>query len=212
MQLAAIGFVFCGMKQLILLLCLASSIPGFAMGKVLPDSSTYFLGGSFFSHSVSLPFTASNGLLAADRLPGISLEAGLNKQTRFQRLQINYMASFSAYHQKELHYGYEMAPTAGITYQLLGPVRLYASTGISYLHTFDDAPKYQQKDGNYTQKRDWGRPQTTAQLTAGLQCKLSNQVRAVTKYTQVLQLPFAAKAGVAVVLHTRISLGLQYLL
>lgn len=177
------------------------------------DSTTlrnYFLDVSVFSHSLSLPLTASNKLLSFRRLPGMRVSFGrpINKTPR--KLGGSYKGAFSAYHQKELHYGYELAGLLEGFYQATRTLAFHADLGLGYLHTFEDASQYHEKNSVLTQKADWGRPQGTAQLGLGLRYRITNYFELTADYGQVLQGPFARKAGVFMVPHTRIYLGLRY--
>ena len=120
-----------------------------------------------------------------------------------------YKMAFSAYHQKELHYGYELAGLLGGFYRATRTLAFHTDVGLGYLHTFEDAPKYVLKD-EPTQRRDWGRSQGTAKLGIGLRYRVANYIELITVYRQVLQLPFAAKSGILVVPHTRIHFGFRY--
>lgn len=163
-----------------------------------------------FSHSVSLPFKASNTLLSFQRPPGLRLGVGRAFGKTPKRLGLGYKAAFSAYHQKELHYGYELAGQLEGYFLLNHTLSFYTDVGLGYLHVFDDRPKYAAKTGQLAQRRDWGRPQATAQLGVGMRCRVANHLSLTASYHQILQLPFAPRAGVFMIPHTRIHFGLRY--
>ncbi|TRX57676.1 hypothetical protein FNH22_14790 [Fulvivirga sp. M361] len=166
-----------------------------------------FIQGGVFIHSVSLPFKASNQLVGLNRLPGLRIGAGINIWKQRKRLCTKYLVSFSAYHQKELHYGYELSNSLLAQYRLFSKIYLEGGLGLGYLHTFEDAALYKTENGQYQQHRDWGRAQCTVNVFMGFLVPVSDRLGLFTNYNSVLQQPFARKAGVLFISHTRIALG-----
>ena len=123
-----------------------------------------------------------------------------------EKFNTKYFLSFAAYHQKELHYGFELSNSLLAQYRIFSKAFLEGGIGIGYLHTIEDAPVYKIKDGKYVQVRDWGRPQITVNSSIGAGFNLTEGISIVTKYKFLLQLPFARKAGIFIIPHARFSL------
>lgn len=171
---------------------------------------SHYLNVSFFSHSVSLPFTASNQIISSNRLPGIRFEAGKYFGEGSKRLRTGYAVAAAAYHQKELHYGYELGNLLHAAYSLHKRFSLKGALGLAYLHTFEDAALYKVDESSYSQTRDWGRSQFNALVSLGCQTQISTRCAVTAHYSQILQMPFARKSGVFFIPHSRASLGLSY--
>ena len=101
-----------------------------------------FVQAGLFIHSISLPLNASNHFIGLNRLPGISAGIGLNIGKDQKKLDAKYLAAFSAYHQQNLHNGFELNNILLVQYRLLPGFYLEGGPGIGYLHTFEDAPVY----------------------------------------------------------------------
>lgn len=164
---------------------------------------------SLFSHSVSLPLSASNQLIGLNRSPGISIGLAKSIWKKREKLTTNYFLSFSAYHQKKLHYGLELSNTLLAQYRLFSKINIDGGVGVGYLHTFEDAAVYKQTNGQYEQVSDWGRPQGLAHALIGTSVGLSNKINLVAHYKFLLQLPFARKGGVFFIPHSRFSIGVR---
>ncbi|MEO1253666.1 MAG: hypothetical protein AAFY41_02095 [Bacteroidota bacterium] len=166
-----------------------------------------FLEMGLFSHSISLPLEASNGVIGLNRVPGITLGAAKQVWRKRTKLNAYYVISFSAYHQEELHYGLTLSNALQAQYRIFQKVNLEGGLGLGYLHTFEDAPIYQYKEGTYQQVRDWGRPQLTTHALIGISLPVSDKVSVTTHYKFMLQLPFASKGGILFIPHSRFGLG-----
>jgi len=191
-----------------IVLLLLSAFQGFSADST--RSHSHYLSASLFSHSVSLPFSASNRLVALNRLPGMRIEAGKYLGKGLKRLRNGYTASIAAYHQKELHYGYELGGSLLSSYSLHKRLTIVGTMGLAYLHTFEDATLYKQDGTSRVAARDWGRPQFNGQISLGCQTRINHRYAIRASYFQILQMPFARKSGVFFIPHSRVSLGLCY--
>ncbi|MDN5214780.1 hypothetical protein QQ020_22060 [Fulvivirgaceae bacterium BMA12] len=160
-----------------------------------------------FVHSISLPFSASNHFVGLNRLPGISAGVGLDIGKNQKKLDAKYSVAFSAYHQKNLHNGFELNNILLLQYELFPGFHLEGGPGLGYLHTFEDAPVYRLEGGEYQQVRSWGRAQVTASMLLGIFVPVSQRIGIVTNYQFLFQWPFATKAGVFFIPQSRINLG-----
>lgn len=168
-----------------------------------------FVELSFFSHSISYPLKASNHIIGINRAPGVSLGVAKSVWKEKKRLKTKYYLSLSFYHQKELHYGIELSNSILVQYTIFSKVNLEGALGLGYLHTFEDAPIYEQKNGIYSQISDWGRSQFTVSSFIGTSVQISQKIALITNYKFLLQLPFARKAEITFIPHSRVSLGLR---
>lgn len=191
----------------ILAFLMTSDLYGQNEGSILKKIDYVELG--LFSHSISLPFQASNHIIGLNRSPGVSLGAGTGIWKERKKFNTKYYASLSFYHQQELHYGIELNNSILAQYRLFSKLTLEGSLGIAYLHTFEDAPIYKEKDGAYIQVRDWGRAQLSTNASIGISVPLSEKISALANYKFLLQLPFARKGGVLFIPHSRFLLGLR---
>ncbi len=191
----------------ILAFFISSDLYGQNEGSVLKKIDFVQLG--IFSHSISLPFEASNHIIGLNRSPGITIGAATGIWKEGRKFSTKYYASLSFYHQRELHYGIELNNSILAQYRLFSKLNLEGSLGIAYLHTFEDAPIYKEKDGAYIQVRDWGRAQITTNALIGISVPLSDKINAVANYKFLLQLPFARKGGVLFIPHSRFLLGVR---
>ncbi len=166
-----------------------------------------FAQAGLFIHSISLPVSASNHFVGLNRLPGISAGIGLDIGRNQKKLDAKYLTTFSAYHQKNLHNGFELNNILLIQYELFPRFYLEGGPGLGYLHTFEDAPVYRLKGGEYRQVRSWGRAQITSSMLLRIFVPVTKRMGIVTNYQFLFQWPFATKAGVFFIPHSRINLG-----
>lgn len=167
-----------------------------------------FMEAGLFVHSISLPLQASNGLLAFNRIPGFQVGIGKGIWRQRGRLQTQLLLKLAAYHQPKLHYGYELSSA------LLGQYRIgqhwqgEGDISIGYLHTFEDAPLY--SINTLEQIRDWGRAQGVVSSSLGISRMLNKRLSFFTHYRFTFQLPFARRAGVFFIPHSRIAMGIRF--
>ncbi len=194
------------MKWLLLLVVLLHCSFLTAQG-VLERLNTVDAG--FFIHSVGTPFVGED-FFTWDHTPGFFASTSLPIRVQ-EKWQTDYKLLLAVYHQKDLHYGFNLEnqlvqsfkPTQGLTIE--------APMGLGYLHTFEDAPIYSLGSSSYERKRDWGKSQFTFSLGLGFAARLGDS-SAYSLFIQqqiVLQVPYAPRSGVPLLAHNRSYLGLR---
>lgn len=163
--------------------------------------------GSIFFHSISLPFESSNKIIAFNRLPGFSFSLGKRINNIDKKTALYYQLGFLAYHQKDLHYGYELKNNILASINVLRKAYLTSGLGLSYLHTFEDAPLYKLDKNGYKKVVDLGRAQVMLSGLLGIGVRVFKKIDIITSYQLALQMPFAKKAGVFFMPHNRVFVG-----
>lgn len=168
-----------------------------------------YIEASIFFHSISFPLKSSNNLIAFNRLPGISFSVGKRINKEEKRIVLYYQVSFLAYHQKDLHYGYELKNNVITNINVIPKVYLTSGLGLSYLHTFEDAPLYSLDNGGYKKIVDLGRAQVMFSGFLGVGVKIFKNIDVITSYQLALQMPFAKKVGLFFMPHNRVFIGIK---
>jgi hypothetical protein len=146
--------------------------------------------------------------------PGFSM---LAERVIKSRDKSNKLLSFEGgfYHHKFFQNGIFLL--TGLTYLYPIKEKLKVSWGprIGYLHTFSPSGKYRLINGEFQQIKDWGRPTGMAGLVLGVEYPILNLddlnkvIDLFFNYQILIEGPFAPSAGVPVVPHTFLSLGVK---
>lgn len=162
-----------------------------------------------FVHSFGLPFIGDH-FFKLDHLPGLSVGATWPMKSS-ERWRTDYRMRLSGYMAKGLHKGLHLDNQVIEAYQVSDSFRLEGQAGLGYLHTFESAGLYNLSSGKYRAKRDWGRPQITLSIGLGFSFRLKRDspywIFAEQQF--MVQVPFASKSGIPLLMHNRSYFGLR---
>lgn len=170
---------------------------------------TQYAEVGLFVHSFGVPFLGDD-FLKLNQLPGISLGTSIPLKTR-PNWQTDYRLRLSGYMAKGLHSGIHLDNQIVESYRLSDGFRLEGQAGLGYLHTFEDASLFEFDGGSYRPKRDWGRPQITLSIGLGFSFRMgrNSPYWLFAEQQFMIQLPFAGKSGVPMLMHNRHYLGIR---
>tara|TARA_R110000796_G_scaffold77584_2_gene173155 strand:- start:11826 stop:12437 length:612 start_codon:yes stop_codon:yes gene_type:complete len=146
--------------------------------------------------------------------PGFSLIAEkqikeLKKSNKILSLETGF------YHHKYFQNGVFLLSGLNYEFRLKGRLKLRWGPRLGYLHAFSPTGRYKLKDGEFKQIKDWGRPTALAGLAIGASYPILNKdepdkaVDLFFNYQVLVEGPFAPGAGVPVVPHTFLALGIK---
>ncbi len=146
--------------------------------------------------------------------PGLSVVGEKMIKTKEKSQQV-FSLEGGFYHHKYFQNG--LFFLAGINYQypLKSKLKLRWGPRIGYLHTFSPTGRYSHIDGEFRQVKDWGRPTVLAGVAIGAEYPIihaNDSDKAIDlffNYQVLVEGPFAPGAGVPVVPHTFLSLGVK---
>ena len=162
-----------------------------------------------FMHSFGVPFIGGD-FLSFNQLPGVSLGASIPLKTR-GRWQTDYRFRLSGYMAEGLHQGIHLDNQLVESYSIGDGFRVEGQAGLGYLHSFEDAALFVPGPNGYKPKRDWGRPQITLSIGLGFSFRMGKDSPYwfFAEQQFMIQLPFASKSGVPMLMHNRHYLGVR---
>ena len=162
-----------------------------------------------FMHSFGVPFIGGD-FFQFNQTPGISLGTSIPLKTR-SRWQTDYRLRLSGYMAEGLHKGVHLDNQLVESYRISDGFRVEGQAGLGYLHSFEDASLFELGANGYKPKRDWGRPQLTLSIGLGFSFRLgrNSPYWLFAEQQFMVQLPFAAKSGVPMLMHNRHYLGVR---
>lgn len=119
------------------------------------------------------------------------------------------------YHHKYFQNGIFLLGGLNYRYPIKSKLKVSWGPRLGYLHTFSPSGKYRHSDGEYKQVKDLGRPTGMAGLALGVEYPIINSkdlnkvIDLFFNYQVLVEGPFAPSAGVPVVPHTFLSLGIK---
>ncbi len=165
---------------------------------------------NLFIHTIGIPDAGLHFSSPVKGRVGISLNSGWHLKVK-DKTATTYQLSFRYYHQRDLHYAlnlhHEFIKSFNIGERIMG----FGGAGGGYLHLFEDAPLYQFKRGEYSKKKDFGRPKFLISLSIGLAIRISkSSPYSITINQQVLgQFPFAVKSGLPLLFQNHTGIGVR---
>ncbi len=162
-----------------------------------------------FIHSFGLPFIGDDFFKFSD-LPGLSAGATIPINTK-GNWHTDYRIRLSGYMAQRLHNGLQLSSEIVKSFQPTPGFRLEGQAGLGYLHTFEDAALFGFHKGSYKRKRDWGQSQITISVGLGFSFRFGHNSPYwfFAEQQFIIQLPFASRSGVPVLMHNRHHLGLR---
>ncbi|MEQ9297902.1 MAG: hypothetical protein RIF33_05030 [Cyclobacteriaceae bacterium] len=159
-------------------------------------------------------FYPSKHNFSAPYHPGFSM---LGERVIKERNKSSKILSFEAgfYHHKYFQNGIFLLGGLNYLYPIKSKLKLSWGPRLGYLHTFSPSGKYRHMDGEFNQIKDWGRPTGLAGLAFGTEYPIINaddldkSIDLFINYQILVEGPFAPSAGVPVVPHTFLSLGVK---
>lgn len=174
---------------------------------------TWRLGVSTFKESFFYP---SLDNFSGPYHPGVSVVADkVLKVRRNSTKLLSLEAGF--YHHDYFQTGLFLLAGLNYAYPIKEKLVLRWGPRLGYLHTFSPTGIYERKNGEFQQVKDFGRPTGLAGVTLGMEYPIitmgsSETIDLFLDYQILVEGPFAPAAGVPVVPHTFIGLGLKTLL
>ena len=170
---------------------------------------TEFIEVGGFVHSFGVPFLG-NDFFKFDHLPGLSLGTRIPWKSQ-GRWQTDYRLRLSGYLAEGLHRGLHLENSVVRSYEAADWLKLEGEAGLGYLHTFEEAALYRMGTNGYTRQRDWGHPQITISIGLGFAFRFNRDSPywVAARQQFLIQLPFASKSGVPLLMHNRTYLGLR---
>lgn len=192
----------------LLILALGLLVSGQLYAQSLLQKAQYIEAGVFI-HSFGVPFLGDQ-FFRLDQLPGLSIGTSIPLRTH-DRWQKSYRMRLSGYMADGLHSGLHLDNQLVESYRLSDHLKLEGLVGLGYLHSFEDAGLYEFTGGGYRAKRDWGRPQITLSIGFGFSFRFNRNSPywLFAEQQFMIQLPFAAKSGVPLLMHNRSYFGLR---
>ncbi len=168
-----------------------------------------YLEVGLFVHSVGTPFIGED-FLDLDHPPGFFASTSFPIRVR-DKWQTDYKLLLAGYHQRDLHYGFQLDNQITQSFKPGKILTLEAPVGLGYLHTFDDAPTYSIDGSQYKPRRDWGKPQLTLSVGIGFVIQLgrSSPLSLFVQQQVVVVVPYAPKSGIPLFTHSRTYLGIR---